>query len=106
MQANLLALRLIYRRFACAYLHGARLQVVSVPPRNRPGRFGSLFGRHAQRAVDTDRLAVDVAVLDDVDRERGGIADARRGRVDPQPMRASSRAVGSVIATTASFKAE
>src|SRR5580692_11282754 len=31
----------------------------------------ALFGRHAQRAVDADRLAVDVAVLYDVDGERG-----------------------------------
>src|ERR1700689_133657 len=31
----------------------------------------ALFWRHPQRAVDADRLAVDVAVLYDVDGERG-----------------------------------
>src|SRR5574340_175567 len=36
-----------------------------------PATMAPLFGRHAQRAVDADRLAVEVAILDDVDGERG-----------------------------------
>src|SRR5271157_2815960 len=55
-------------------------------PASRPALFGIgpslkhlLSLRHAKGAVDADRLAVDVAVLDDMDRERrifGGLAEA------------------------------
>src|SRR6267154_9988 len=51
-------------RIALAPKSGARLSGMT---------FASLrsLGRHAQRAVDADHLAVEIAVLDDVARERG-----------------------------------
>ena len=96
----------------------------------------ALFGRHAQGAVDADRLAVDIAVLNDVDCERGIFgrlpeAGGKRHRGAERLLRrlgrpaiigvmktpgamaftrmpnwANSRAIGSVMATTPPLEAE